>query len=130
MEVVITFPPEELRSAEEHAEEDGQRYRMTMLERLGLIRRLKDRVESLPEVSRTLSVATYAPEESQNVSSAVRRGNDYTVNKNLQTNRDSFRDYLQLERTSDGQIIPNGRELWRLSAGHGAAGYRLRSVRH
>jgi predicted RND superfamily exporter protein len=116
MEVVITLPPEQLRSAEEHAEEDDKQYRMTMLERLALIRRLQDRVESLPEVSRTLSVSTYAPEESQNVSAAVRRGNDYTVNKNLQENRESFRDYLQHERTPDGQVLPSGRELWRLSA--------------
>lgn len=116
MEVVITIPPELQRSAEEHAEEDGKDYKMTMLERLGLIRRLQDRVESLPQVSRTLSVSTYAPEESQNVSAAVRRGNDYTVNKNLEDNRESFRDYLQQERTADGQIIPGGRELWRLSA--------------
>jgi predicted RND superfamily exporter protein len=116
MEVVIIVPPEQCRSPEEHAEEDGQRYRMTMLERLAMIRRILARVESLDDVSRVLSVATYAPEESQNTSAAVRRGSDYTTNETLVDNRDAFRDFLQEERSADGQVLPNGRELWRLSA--------------
>jgi predicted RND superfamily exporter protein len=116
MEVVLTVPSEQCRSGDEHAEANGQQYRMTFLERLGMVRRVLARVEDLDAVSRTLSAATLAPNESQQTSAAARRAEDYTTNKNLEENANSFRDYRQMERLMDGKPTPDSRELWRISA--------------
>lgn len=115
LEVVVAVPPEQQRTGDEHAEADGQRYRMTFIERLGMVRRVLARIESLGSVSRTLSAATLAPDESQQTSAAARRAEDYTTNKNLEEHRRSFRDYLQTERIA-GKSGPESRELWRVSA--------------
>ena len=61
MEVVLTMPPERLRAGDEHAEQDGQQYRLTMLERLELLRQIERRLEEFPQISRALSAATFAP---------------------------------------------------------------------
>ncbi len=116
MEVVLTVPPEKCRSGDEHAEEDGQQYKMTMLERMGLVRRVLTRIEDLDAVSRTLSASTFAPDESPNASAAVRRGEDYTTNESLEDSRESLRDYLQIERDPAGKTADDNRELWRISA--------------
>ncbi len=116
MEIVLTVPPEKCRSGDQHAEEDGQQYKMTMLERLAMARRVLERIEELPAVSRTLSVSTFAPDESQNTSAAVRRGEDYTKNESVEDSRESLRDYLQIERDHEGHTGPGSRELWRISA--------------
>ncbi|MEX2317702.1 MAG: MMPL family transporter [Pirellulales bacterium] len=116
MEVVLTIPPEKFRSGDEHAE-DGRQYRMTMLERLNLVRSVVARIEALDEVSRTLSAATLGPDESQGTAGAGRRrGGDYSTNKKLEERQDSFRDYLQKELLADGKAGPASRELWRISA--------------
>jgi hypothetical protein len=109
MEVVLTIPPEKFRPAGETAD-DGQQYRMTLLERLGLVRKVVARIEALDEVSRALSAATLAPAESHNAT------RDYTTNKHLEEHLDSFKDYLQPERMPDGKILPTSRELWRISS--------------
>lgn len=117
MEVVLTVPPEKRRTGDELAEEDGEQYKMTMLERLGLVRRVLTRIEDLDAVSRTLSASTFALDESpQNTSAAVRRSNDYTTNKSLEDSRESLRDYLQIERDATGKTADDNRELWRISA--------------
>jgi uncharacterized protein len=115
MEVVLTIPPEKFRAAGEAADEDGQQYRMTLLERLGLVRKIVARIEALDEVSKALSAATLAPSESQGGTNAARSA-DYTTNKHLEDHRDSFRDYLQTERLPDGKITEESRELWRISS--------------
>jgi predicted RND superfamily exporter protein len=116
MEVVITVPPERCRTGEENAEQNGKQYTMTMLERLEMIERIVARVESLDAVSRTLSVSTFAPEESKSTSETIRRGNEFTVNKTLEEKRDAYADYLQLEVEQGGKITGHSRELWRISA--------------
>jgi hypothetical protein len=120
MEVVLTVPPEKRRSAGERADESGDRlvnqYRMTMLERLQMVRKVVAHVERLPAVSRTLSVATFAPTESTAESASVRRAEDYNTNESLEDRRESFRDYLQMELDAAGEIEPDSRELWRISA--------------
>ena len=116
MEVVLTMPPERLRAGDEHAEQDGQQYRLTMLERMGLLRQIERRLEDFPQISRALSAATFAPAATTGLGGA-NRGGDYAKNKALEFNRDRLLagDYLRMER-EPGTDRATGRELWRLNA--------------
>lgn len=118
MELVISVPPESRRTADEHAEQDGKQYRMTMLERLEMIREIQFRVESFPEISRALSAATFAPSNTATgVSTTADRSGDYAINKNLEEHRAALLagDYLRMEQLK-GSNLQTGRELWRVSA--------------
>jgi uncharacterized protein len=118
MELVITVPPERLRTADEHAEHDGRQYRMTMLERLEMIREIQFRIEAFPEISRAMSVATFTPSiTSTGVSGTADRSGDYAINKSLEENREILLagDYLRMEQLAESQL-GSGRELWRVSA--------------
>jgi predicted RND superfamily exporter protein len=118
MELVITVPPERRRTPEEHAEQDGKQYRMTMLERLEMIREIQFRVESFPEISRALTAATFAPSNTATgVSTTADRSGDYAINKNLEEHRAALLagDYLRMEQLP-GSDLQTGRELWRVSA--------------
>jgi uncharacterized protein len=118
MEMVVTVPPERLRSADEHAELDGKQYRMTMLERLDMIREIQFRIESFPEISRAMSAATFAPTGTDTgISTAADRSGDYAINKSLEDHRSTLLkgDYLRLEQLPNSKQA-SGRELWRLSA--------------
>ena len=115
MELVVTVPPERCRTPHEHAESDGEQYRMTMLERLEMIREIQFRVESFPEISRALSAATFAPASTfTGMSTTADRSADYAVNKSLEEHRATLlaSDYLRPEYLPNGQT----RELWRVSA--------------
>jgi predicted RND superfamily exporter protein len=114
MEVILTMPPEKFRAGDEHPEAE-QQYRMTFLERMNLLRKVIARIEALDEVSRTLSAATFAPAESEQTSGNAAIGENFTTNQNLEQHRDSFRDYLQMERIN-GKVVPASCELWRVSA--------------
>ncbi len=118
MEVVLTVPPERCRTADEHAEQDGQQYRMTMLERLNMMREIQIGIEKLPEVSRILSVATFTPESTNSGYASMDRSADYAKNKSLSEHRDILLDgdYLRIEHTEAKTKRPSGRELWRVSA--------------
>jgi len=118
MEVVVTVPPEKIRTADKHAEEDGQQYRLTMLERLNMMREIQVRIEELPEISRVLSVATYTPESTDWGIPGADRSADYAKNKSLQEHRQTLldTDYLRIEHTESGANQEMGRELWRISA--------------
>ncbi|MEM9351390.1 MAG: MMPL family transporter [Planctomycetota bacterium] len=114
MEVVLTVPPERMRDATEHAEEDGLQYRDTMLEMLTTVRTIQERIESLPEISRTLSAATFAPENTDSGYTTADRSGDFAKNKSLEENRELLTEagYLRLETSGDDEP----RELWRISA--------------
>jgi predicted RND superfamily exporter protein len=117
LEVIVTIPPERLRAPHELAERDGQQYRLTMVERVELMRDLQKRVEGLPMVSGALSAATFAP---RNIAATGRRADravDYAVSKSLEQHRKLLlaSDFMQLERRS-GIDETTGRELWRLTA--------------
>ena len=114
MEVVLTVPPERCRSGEEHAEADGLQYRDTMLERLNLIRMMQARIEKLPEISRTLSAATFAVESTDTGNVSADRSGDFAKNKSLTEHRDLLIDagYLRLEEAKKHEQ----RELWRISS--------------
>ncbi len=119
MEVVLSVPPEKIRSADEHAEADGKQYRMTMIERLEMMRVIQNRFESMPEISRVLSVATFTPESTDSGFGSADRGVDYEKNKRLEENRDTLleHDYLRVESNGDSEDPDQGqRELWRMSA--------------
>ncbi|MGI9328150.1 MAG: MMPL family transporter, partial [Pseudomonadales bacterium] len=118
MEVVLTVPPEKIRSAEEHAEEDGKQYQLTMLERLDMMREIQRGIEQLPEISRVLSVATFTPESTDSGIGGADRSADYAKNKSLEEHRDTLLagDYLRMEHTEARTKQETGRELWRVSA--------------
>ena len=118
MEVVLTVPPEKIRTAEEHAEEDGQQYRMTMLERLNMMREIQVGIEELPEISRVLSVATFTPESTNSGIGGADRSADYAKNISLEEHRHTLLDgdYLRMEHTEARTKQETGRELWRVSA--------------
>lgn len=116
MEVVLTIPEEKRRTPDEHAEADGEQYRMTMLERLNMLRMIQSRIEELPEISRVLSVATFTPESTDFGITSADRSGDYAKNMKLQEHRDLLLEgeYLRLESPEGEQ--QRGRELWRVSA--------------
>ena len=117
MEVVLTVPPERCRDGDELADADGMQYRDTMLERLNIIRTMQARIEKLPEISRTLSAATFAKESSDSGNVSADRSVDFANNKILTENRDLLIEagYLRLEK-ADGVDEQNQRELWRISS--------------
>jgi len=118
MEVVLTVPPEKIRSADEHAEEDGKQYRLTMLERLNMMREIQIGIERLPEISRVLSVATFTPESTNSGIGGMDRSADFAKNKSLEEHRQTLldHDYLRMEHTGEHAKEQTGRELWRVSA--------------
>ncbi len=123
MELVLTVPPEKIRTADEHAEADGKQYRMTMLERLDLMREIQSRIESFPEISRVMSVATFTPESTNTGIGGADRSADYAKNKSLEEHRDKLLsgDYLRMEEDKKTKE-ETGRELWRVSARVAALG--------
>jgi len=123
MEVVLTMPPERLRAADEHAEENGSQYRMTMVERLDMMRQIQSRIEEFPEISRVLSVATFTPTTATTGIVGADRSADYAKNRSLEENRDLLLDgdYLRMER-DPATGAKTGRELWRVSARVAALG--------
>ncbi len=123
MEVILTVPPEKLRTADEHAEADGKQYRMTMLERLDLMREIQTRIEQFPEISRVMSVATFTPESTNTGIGSADRSADYAKNKSLEEHRGKLLagDYLRLEHLPKSNE-ETGRELWRVSARVAALG--------
>jgi len=124
MEIIFTIPPERCRKADEYAEVDGQQYRMTMLERLDLMREVQRRIEVLPEISRVLSVATFTPKSTQTSISAANSSANYAKNKFLEEHRQLLLDgdYLRLEHAPGHADQQTGRELWRVSARVAALG--------
>jgi hypothetical protein len=116
LEIVVTMPPERLRAASEPAEQDGQQYRLTMLERLELVRDLERRIAELPNISGALSTATFGPSAATSGARADRTI-DYALSKSLEYHRNLLlaSDFLQLERRP-GRGETTGRELWRVSA--------------
>ncbi|NOY30615.1 MAG: MMPL family transporter [Planctomycetes bacterium] len=123
MEVVLTIPPERCRTADEHAEADGEQYRLSTLERLNMLRMVQKRIEKLDEISRVMSVATYTPKSTNSGNINADRSADYAKNKSLEENRDALQKsgYLCIEQESSRESSEN-RELWRVSARVAALG--------
>jgi len=118
MEVILTVPEERCRTADEHAEKDGRQYRLTMLERIDMMREIQDRIEKLPQISRVLSVATFTPPNTDSGNNGANRSADYAKNKSLEEHRGILLEgnYLREEQTSKQSGAAPGRELWRVSA--------------
>lgn len=119
MEVIVALDKGQLRSPDEkavdlEADGEGARYRMTMFERAELARKLQAQVESLDEVSRVLSAATFGAQARDDGGSAsARRAIEFTTSQALEESRGDLQEYL-LAETIDGKAT--GRELWRISA--------------
>jgi len=128
MEIVLTVPPERCRSADELAESDGLQYRLTMLERLNMMREIQSRIEKLPEISRVMSVATYTPESTDTGIHSANQSADYAKNMSLEEHREDLLQtgFLRIEGGTEGESAqaeqPAGRELWRVSARVAALG--------
>jgi predicted RND superfamily exporter protein len=115
VEIVVTMPPERLRAASELAEQDGQQYRLTMLERMELVRDLERRIAAVPNISGALSAATFGPPAASKT--RADHSIDYALSKSLEQHRKLLlsSDFLQSERRpASGEAT--GRELWRISA--------------
>jgi len=124
MEIVLTVPVERRRTADEVAEADGLQYRDTMLETLGMVRWIESRIETLPEISRVMSIATYTPESTDTGVNIMDRSGDYATNKGLEKSRAELLEtgYLRLEQQLDSTGQTTERELWRVSARVAALG--------
>jgi len=116
MEVVLTLSDKHLRTRLEPSDATDH-YRMTMVERMRLVERVKDRVETLEPVSRVMSAATFGPAERAANSAQQRRATDFTTSKALDENRDALAEYLVREVAKRGdEPADDARELWRVSA--------------
>ena len=104
MEVVLTVPIERCREPNEPAEADGQQYRLTLEERMGLMRDLEQGMVALPQISAVLSAATATP------AAATLAESGAAVRAALEQHG-----YVRVER-HEGSDLPTGRELWRVSA--------------
>lgn len=134
MEVVLTIPEERTAEPGENPDADGKQYRLTMVDRIAIVRLIQERIESLDEVSNSLSLATFAPKQSNSGFAVLDGSLDSTTNRRLTELRDELRhgDYLRFEKHSktavankDGtnteiETSPDDpeldRELWRISA--------------
>lgn len=112
-DLVIAMPPERMRRADESAEQDGQQYRMTLLERAGLVRDVHRRITAAPGLSGAFSAATFLP-----AAAGDGGGQEAAADRNnrLEAHRDLLVDAgcLDMERSPrTGEAT--GRELWRLA---------------
>ena len=112
MEVIVAVPAELRRGENDEAEADGEHYAMNPLERLLMIERIGDRIETLDAVSRVLDASTFSTGDYETDSPANRRTHDYIVSRAIGKSQGDLGEYLQLESTATGQK----RELWRASA--------------
>ena len=104
MEVVLTVPTERCREPNEPAEADGQQYRLTLEERMRLMRDLEAGMAKAPQISAVLSAGTATP------AAETLAGSGPAVREAFQRHG-----YVRVERHK-GSDQPTGRELWRLSA--------------
>ena len=84
--------------------------RLTMLERMRLINRVQERLQSIPDVGNTLSAVTFAPSLKPKKGFAKNIA-DSATNKQLVRHRQEFIDGDLLAEDDD-----KGEELWRISA--------------
>jgi predicted RND superfamily exporter protein len=124
MELVIGFDPSICRDGTEDAEQGGERYRMTLLERLELVERVQARVESLDDVGRALSVATFVPAIPSSGTHFMKVGQRFATNSRLEQhygNELLSSEFLAEERAppggrDDAEPAEPNRQLWRISA--------------
>ena len=100
MEIVVTMPPERLRAASELAEQDGQQYRLTMLERIGAGPRHR---AAHRKRCRTSAARCPPPRSARRRPPRKARADhtiDYALSKSLEQHRNLLlaSDFLQLER--------------------------------
>ncbi|MEM9185384.1 MAG: MMPL family transporter [Planctomycetota bacterium] len=124
MEVVITLDDDQLRSPDELKPNDaGTRYRMSMHERVQLVSRIQERIESLGPVSRAMSAATFGPAEREVRRPSERLAVERATSNALEESRDALAEYLARETPQRGTPPPaDARELWRISARVAAIG--------
>jgi len=106
LEVVVTAPAEHCREPNEGAEDDGQQYRLTMLERMQLMREIEKRVLQVPRVSGVLSAATFMPVGDEAAGTPPSADDEAGLRQPLEA-----QGLLRTERQADANR-PSGRELW------------------
>ncbi len=117
MEVIVSVPNDRQRGPDDVAD-DGNFYRLSMYERLQLVRDVGTAIEALPPVGHTLSVATFAPAEREKEWSSLQaqRSYRYGVSEQLANARGELTEYLRWERPAAGESASESSELWRVSA--------------
>ncbi len=117
MEVIVSVPGDRQRGPDDVAD-DGDFYRLSMYERLQLVRDVGTAIEKLPPVGHTLSVATFAPAEREKewTSLQAQRSYRFGVSEQLASARGELTEYLRWERPEAGESARKSRELWRVSA--------------
>jgi len=126
MEVVLSVEPERFRSGDEPAVDDSGIYRLNLLDRMRLAKRVQRRIEALPHVGRSLSPATFGPDLSGERSLGARvigLDPDYVLNEKLEKHREQIVDagYLRYEPVVEDALPTSApgagrRELLRISA--------------
>lgn len=109
MEVVVKIPQQHTREPNDPLFGAEGEYRLTFLDRMEMVDRIKRQIEALPEVGRALSTATFAPElDYKSLESFYTRK---AFDTQLQEHRGEFleQDYLRVD-TGDGA------DLFRISA--------------
>ncbi len=120
MEVVLTLDPAQICSGEreDDPEENGMCYRMSPAERVAMIRRFHEVVESLPDIGKAMSVATFV-RDIGDYKGPARFAAEAVLNRQMEDSREALNDYLKQERRFvDGDVTDEytGREIWRISA--------------
>jgi len=120
MEVVLRVPGEMQRTVEEKSENGDSNYRMSMPERVELVRMVRDRLEGLKHVGKSLSAAEFAPEVFPGDAGVTGKAREFAIGKQLEKHRDELLkgEYLREEiATQNGDVETNPpAELWRVSA--------------
>ncbi|MCC6494565.1 MAG: MMPL family transporter [Pirellulales bacterium] len=116
VELVLTMPPERMRTGDQAADQDGQQYRMTLDEKIHLISEIHSRLAARSMVRGVFSAASLAP-ASPAANSGHGAGNESERMSAAAAQRRGLidTDCLQMERSlASGE--PTGRELWRIAA--------------
>ncbi len=125
LEVILRVPAELCRGGQNDPEAGGQ-YRYTMAERVEIIRTIRDQLESLPSIGKSLSAADFVPQAKASSLRLTQVARQAALNSQLEKHRDELidGDYLALEtdpltpESISSQPGPSqpGAELWRVSA--------------
>ena len=116
MEVVIAFTDDHLREPG-GLRDEGDHYRMSMLERMKLVERVQERVEALEPIGKAMSAATFGPTDRSIRTDSERRAVDRVTSQALEENREALSEYLVREIPKRGaKPADDARELWRISA--------------
>lgn len=108
---------------------DREKSQLTTTDCFNMVKAVKEQVEKLPEVGRSMSAVTFTPDFgwAQGQTGALGIAKRRLVNKSLDKQYENlcaagFLSFETIAETVDGQIVPRNYELWRISARVAAQG--------